>query len=738
MQCMPYSAVAARDLNASRFAAAKTIIYGPDGATDAAARDAGFGMGRVRRADVLPQLYMGEEVDAWPEMSSREYQDGVIYYGDGLEYPWPNAQNCIQEKGLPVCRSIYSTEYTPNDHSSYGVLDEQGYPIEITVSDIQPIEIVPSDFQLYSGHNPSKSRQHLVYFPISSKLSAEGWVASDSGPFGGASKRLQTVLNEIQAGGFAFLAHPLDSRKPGTGLGGTAGPDVVPYSDIALHRAWSSPAILGLQFWNEDNRYHSDHSATSLVKDKRGEGENSQSRFTLEQPYQSPRSPFFTRFPWRWEADADVSYEFRKLYHGASTWDRFLRIGLNPAETAPLTWLPKGEPRKWFMAGGSDAHGDLNYRQVGEMCASRWCTSGIVDTAIGKPRNLVLVSETPAGPPVPALPSATRYTNRQVIDALRAGQFSVTDGPAVRIAIDKNRNGKIEDTDFQMGSTFNLFPGEKIPLLVEWMSSPEFGPIQEVDVYVGTPSEIFAPKDHGPLASGIAYAYGNTFSNPDTGAYSDDPSGVLRVFFAEGTYVPGTPLPLVDPKRYHGVAQLHLNPTQFGLAGSDQLLFYIRAFARTVDAFARSKYKDGELIDPNVLNDISLRRCASSSRDAGSGCGFRLAYSNPVWGRYQVSCSGRPTSSALDGDNNGVPDTCERDIPDPCPAVAPRGGHRLDAMIPLGPEGRPPVAVDPSRTPVDPLPEKTVQGTSCQIVKSLVFSLPGGAPGVFEGPRRPN
>ena len=123
-----------------------------------------------------------------------------------------------------------------------------------------------------------------------------------------------------------------------------------------------------------------------------------------------------------------------------------------------------------------------------------------------------------------------------------------------------------------------------------------------------------------------------------------------RCFFAEGTNIPGTPLPLVASLRYHGIAQLHLNPIQFGLANSDQVLFYIRAFARTVDAYPRFKN------DPHVVNDISLRRCASSPRDAGNSCGFRLAYSNPVWGRYQGSCSGRSFSSTLDGDNNNVPD----------------------------------------------------------------------------------
>lgn len=325
--CSLYGATAARDLNASRFVAAKTIIYGPDGATAAGARDAEFGLGRVRRDNIFPQVYMGEEVDAWPEISSEEQRSGAIVYGEGLKYSWANIDNCIEKKSLTLCRDKYSEPYSTDDPSRYGVKDEQHYPIV--------------------GSNVSKSRQHLVYFPTNTSLSLAGWVASDTGKFGGATKRLEAVLQEIQAGGFAFLAHPLEGKAPGRGRGGGAGPDVVPYSDSALEYAWSSPAILGLEFWNEDNHYRSKSAVPAMI-DKRGEGDNSESRFILQQPYQYPDpstgASFYTGFPWRWEADADLAYEFEKLYHGAFTWDRYLRKGLKPSETARLSWLSKDEP----------------------------------------------------------------------------------------------------------------------------------------------------------------------------------------------------------------------------------------------------------------------------------------------------------------------------------------------------------------------------------------------------------
>ena len=155
---------------------------------------------------------------------------------------------------------------------------------------------------------------------------------------------------------------------------------------------------------------------------------------------------------------------------------------------------------------------------------------------------------------------ARRYANREVINALRGGRFSVTDGPAIRIVIDKNRNGKIDDGDFEMGSTFHFFPGEHIPLLVEWFSTPEFGPIDQIDIYIGNQTATFASKGHG---SRLLPFYINQPANltEDYGGYGHDPSGVLQIKLANPngqfnrTNVPET-------VQYHGVAKVFLGPAQ--------------------------------------------------------------------------------------------------------------------------------------------------------------------------------
>src|SRR5262245_2265063 len=376
------SCVEARDLNVNRFAAAKAILYGPDGVNEAIAREANVnGIARLRSARVLPQVYMGEEVDAIPEMSSQEYAEGMIHYGDGQRYAWPDSNGCIAAKGLAACQKIYSLEYAPRDHRSYLVLDEQGIPVEEEVDSAVSSELGRDIIKFFTPDltDAQPSRQHIVYFPSDPLPGAAGFIGSNTGRFGGGGKRLQDVINEIQTRGFAFLAHPVDSPRPGS----AAGPDITPYSERALDRAWRSPAILGLQLWNENDVFISAPtrlSPTVLFETKETLPNNGgvRTRYSFNWPFQGQS---YGNFPWKWQTYATPN-RVRDIYQGAFTWARYLRKGLDRTQTSTLPWLPAGEPRKWFMAGGSDAHGDLNYRRKGRPCMERWCDVPIADTAI--------------------------------------------------------------------------------------------------------------------------------------------------------------------------------------------------------------------------------------------------------------------------------------------------------------------------------------------------------------------
>jgi hypothetical protein len=723
----------ARDLNGARFSAAKSILYGADGANEAVARDAQR-FARARMASVLPQLYMGEELDAWPEMSAAERNAGAIAYGDGQSYPFSDVNDCRQRLGLAACNERYSSQYIEGDRLSYLVSDEQGIPADREIDKFfgdSPIERAIAGMAKSMARGmledipdpqakPRPSRQHIVYFPNGAAANGQGWIGSDTGVFGGASKKLADVIREIEAGGFAFLAHPLLSEKPGKEVGDDIAPAEAPYSEAALTRAWRSPAILGLEFWNENDVYKSEDLRDVPVL----EDEHPSGLATVDFRYLYP----WVRegMPWRWEkaledrknadGSAAVSTRMKLLYHGAFTWDRWLRKGLDLQQTASIPWLRRGDPRKWFMSGGSDGHGDFNFRRYGRpRCTdSRWCDKPVTDTAIGNPRNLVDLTPQPAsGRPGELatdrdLNAATgglrRYANTQVLGALRAGRFSVTDGPAIRIVVDRNRDGAVDPGDFQMGSTFDFYPGEHIPLLVEWISTVEFGPVTQIDLYVGNSATTYAPAAV-TVAPGLSpLPAGSTVAD----RYAPDPSQALRIGVAS-----------VDGG-YRGVAKVFLGPAQFGLASADGSLSYVRAVAKTVSA------KEGA--SRTAIIEGFNRFLCPAPLTAGNKCGDRLAYSNPIWGRYRIACPPprairfgqgpqAPSTSGdapfIDADGNAVPDTCERDIPDPCPATS---NTRLRGETPFSGGARPGTFQrNPNILPSGPTPGKAVPTRSCQV-----------------------
>jgi hypothetical protein len=415
--------------------------------------------------------------------------------------------------------------------------------------------------------------------------------------------------------GYGFLAHPM-AHESGAGFG-RLGPDIVPYSDVQLKTAFDSPAILGLQLWNEDIRVRNG-------------------------VWQGKTPPAY------WD-----------LHNGAFAWDKMLQWGLRPSQTASLGWIPSGMPRRVFMAGGSDSHGDWNYRREGSITG----TSNRVDSAIGKPRNLVNVGlDRPESVLASDGSNVGVFTQQQVTDALAAGAFSVTDGPAVRVAIDSNGNGVIDADDIPMGGIGYLGTGP-VSVIVEWLSNSEFQPIASLDVYVGAASTVndksvvYAPVDHGArINDGTGALDPNVYSSGSLqvrklkDGYLADRTGILRIVPTSADYLDGSP--------YHGRRVLQITPSDYPVGtATDNVTYgpqvckgnaycnkpgfsdrceitctqpethsYDYVSAQTpnrlyVRAFARTQI-------PAICNGTSD---ASLSWQRRGKCIERLAYTNPVW-----------------------------------------------------------------------------------------------------------
>ena len=137
------------------------------------------------------------------------------------------------------------------------------------------------------------------------------------------------------------------------------------------------------------------------------------------------------------------------------------------------------------MAGGSDAHGDFNFRREGYLVG----VNRITETAIGTPRNLVYLGA--ANGEIIRNDAGTGFPvgQRQVVSGLRSGKFIVTDGPVVRIAYDTNGNGRIDAQDASVGDVGQTPDSCGFELLVEWKSTPEFGRVKTIDLTLGVFSD---------------------------------------------------------------------------------------------------------------------------------------------------------------------------------------------------------------------------------------------------------
>jgi hypothetical protein len=630
-----------RDMSAERFQFLQAQLWGPGGANRTAALDGRNSLNaptlpqNMLGHDAAPQIFLGGEVDTIPELPANTSFLNFFTYGGSPYY------------GSPV--------YKLSNLCGGWVGPETLCPPEQTVQQDFGVTIL-KDVQGYDSIHPA--RAHMVYMPRDPS-DPNGFVPSRTGVFGGASRHLTVgndpILPEMENNGglqkgYTFLAHPIprggcDGREPD--LTGGPGPDVIPYSYQMYDQAFASKAVLGLEFWNEDIRM-TNAAGKGTAREMGYESSTDWGGHGIrnDEPKGFVTGKFemypWVRFPEPSYDQACTSMEWT-LFFGTRQWDAMLLRGIDLDKTRPLAWLAEGEPRRLYIAGGSDAHGDLNYHRSGYMLG----LEQIDDMAIGKPRNLVMAGdpETVVGRRgFPHLRALHAFSHAQVLKALIEGAFSVTDGPALRIVIDRNGNGVIDDDDIPMGGVVEMYGEKKLPLLVQWDSTPEWGAVEQIDIIVGAISTkqpgapaLYAPLANGPRTVGtqtsdIAATRGTTDGrvfNMRVDGYTDDPtSGLLRF----------------NPVSLSGVKKIEI-PLEALEVGSG--VMPDRLFIR---AFARAQQRNAGVCVP----------------DPKSGhCLWRYAYTNPVWAISPPTPAGvcpKDRPRAIDSDGDGLPDGC-----DPCP-----------------------------------------------------------------------
>lgn len=477
-----------RDMDARRFRAMSAIVN--DTNRQSALRATGSAKG------IWPapsQIFLGGELDVIPEESSRVES---VRYGADKTYPYYNLCGGWHRNAMMASSDCDSGVFRCADTSILlGALEDN-------ISSCDPnllwVNAGPGSWLLRDVQSVNEfefGREHMVYLP--DPAATDPFIASETGTYGGAGRRLvedrvgadghtyKGMLPEVeQKKGSVFLAHHNNAGS------GSEGPDGPPWTPAMLDKAWKSPAVLGLEFWNEDGRRVSRIDQYLQTKELGYERDDTELFGQIHlHLVNKARKSLMTGSDGKFELIpfdlATGNYEKwttsveSMLNDGAVSWDRLNMKGLDPAKTAALSsWLPAGQPRRMFVAGGSDAHGDFNYRRAGYMEG----TSEVIDMAIGTPRNLVMTGAPATSVDPNAVPV---YGASQVLSALRAGHFTVTDGPAMRIVVDTNENGVIDDTDAQMGDVLDVTGKSQLPVLVEWASTPEFGALARIELTVG-------------------------------------------------------------------------------------------------------------------------------------------------------------------------------------------------------------------------------------------------------------
>ncbi len=575
-----------RDLSPDRFSSNIQMVNGIGGANQEVSSyprvDSFFAKPAINELSsvhsqglAVPQLFLGAEVDVIPEIkmnvnmphiqdifaSCKNLPPIMIYLQNGMI-------NSIIDKGKDI--------FSPTSDTEDGVCGDDNLldPTSdgrLLIRDIQGPHL---------GDYVSKNfyaRQHLLHFP-EDPLRTDSFIASNSSKYGGATRRLKDILNTefTQPNGVLFLAHPL-STASGSDVD-RLGPDIAPYSEASLLDAFAAQQVLGLQLWNENTHHKTTMQNNSAREPAQIQDilENSEDlnqavsyrpNFKLSQ--KGKFIPVSQLTTWKHEKQPD------KSANGISMWDTMLMWGLDPAYTSDINWLPKGQPRRIFIAGGSDAHGDYNYRREGYFVGMQQVT----DTTIGSPRNLIF-----AGPPQGTTIkkgdlSGTPVSQKQIVEAFKQGNFVVTDGPIIRIAYDMNRNGKIDRQDKQMGSVVS--PEQcNLPILVEWKSTAEFGPVNTIDLNIGSFSDahqdgwIYQPwrgNQHVPKPSD-AEDY-TTFTEERSGktltlAHLSSPFG-WRGKYRQHLYDPSNGFDMAinvhSSEKFGGIRQININPMDYAV-----------------------------------------------------------------------------------------------------------------------------------------------------------------------------
>lgn len=235
------------------------------------------------------------------------------------------------------------------------------------------------------------------------------------------SPDLLTAMDQISGNGFAYCAHPLADLSAEF-LGLDFGANGMPWGNSNLTQALTKEPFRGFQIFNTRS------TVTSL--DQNNPWGDFDAGVVVDNPYPN------------------------ELLAGVDVWDNFI-----------ATDIASGTPRKLFMSGGSDAHGDFNYST--HMGLDDYAE----DSAMGKVQTVAFVPGSWTADNLPPV--------EDLLASYRDGHTISTDGPFLEIGIDTNNDMDwYDEADLMIGDDGSLPTNTNATLHLRWASLPEFGQIE--------------------------------------------------------------------------------------------------------------------------------------------------------------------------------------------------------------------------------------------------------------------
>ncbi|CAG5078681.1 T9SS type A sorting domain-containing protein [Parvicella tangerina] len=391
------------------------------------------------------------------------------------------------ETGLPLCGTkeaarligldwITTTDHT-SDFDNYGTTVAANWDRikqeaqQLNQSD-QSLIYIPGQEVALNNHDDKLV--HMLAYPDHANVYSLPFLGDGDGDVTPTGVSINSALNNLYlSGGFAYAAHPFatEDRLPTIPVDGylwNLGDDGFPDNSGVFPSTGGS--IICNDIGAPSDVYSSD--AGKLIKDGLAGAQIWNVRNNLESTGDE-LDP--------WDVDnggggfsvvdtASFGYHIKRFRQGQEVVNYINQLGLRlKTENDSL------ENWKMFFSAGADAHGSFNFSNTDDFAGF----GTINDNAVGKVNTVVYC------------PEGMKVDGSGVLEALRNGRASLSDGPIISIGISDDGNNN--SSELLMGSDSEVdiaFLGDYF-LNADFVTSQEFGEVDTIVLIVGTQSGEF-------------------------------------------------------------------------------------------------------------------------------------------------------------------------------------------------------------------------------------------------------